>query len=223
MREWATKLDVPILSIDYSLAPEFPFPHALDEVFYVYCWVLKNVNSLGSTGENVVFVGESAGANLVTSCVIKCIETGIPKPKGLFNIYAALMLDYVFSPSKFLGLLDVVLSCNTYLECINAYRGDTNNKASEKSKVTKNREIPKAQRHKFDHPSSVNYLMAPFWAPNEILNQFPKTCVLTTNLDPCLDECVEFAKKLRNVEADVQLDVLEGLCHSFLNFSLVIT
>ncbi|KOB68682.1 putative hormone-sensitive lipase, partial [Operophtera brumata] len=34
LREWAAKLNVPILSVDYSLAPQAPFPRALDEVLY---------------------------------------------------------------------------------------------------------------------------------------------------------------------------------------------
>lgn len=51
LRDWAKHLNVPILSIDYSLAPEAPFPRALEEVFYAYCWVLKNHNFLGSTGK----------------------------------------------------------------------------------------------------------------------------------------------------------------------------
>lgn len=61
LREWADKLDVPILSVDYRLAPKAAFPRALEEVFYAYCWALQNAELLGSTGENIVFVGDSAG------------------------------------------------------------------------------------------------------------------------------------------------------------------
>lgn len=51
LRGWAKALNVPILSIDYSLAPEAPYPRALEEVLYAYGWVLKNYELLGSTGE----------------------------------------------------------------------------------------------------------------------------------------------------------------------------
>lgn len=210
---------MPILSIDYTLSPKATFPQAIEEVFYVYCWVLKNSEILDSTGENIVFVGDSAGANLMTACVIKCIELGITVPKGLFNIYAALMLDQVFLPSKFLGLLEVVFPYNTYLRCLKAYHLGP----QEKQKVTNNREIPKANESELECQMPINYLMAPYYAPVEILRQFPKTCILSTNFDPCLDECVEFAKKLKTARAaDIRLDILEGLNHSFLNFSLVI-
>jgi hormone-sensitive lipase len=38
---------VPILSVDYSLAPEAPFPRALEDCFYAYCWAIKNHQLLG--------------------------------------------------------------------------------------------------------------------------------------------------------------------------------
>lgn len=55
LRDWAKILDVPILSIDYSLAPEAPFPRAFEEIFYAYCWARKNYLLLGSTGKNTSF------------------------------------------------------------------------------------------------------------------------------------------------------------------------
>lgn len=57
LREWAVHLNIPILSIDYSLAPEAPFPRALEEVFYAYCWALQNCQLLGTTAEKVIFAG----------------------------------------------------------------------------------------------------------------------------------------------------------------------
>ena len=38
LKQWATEWDIPILSIDYSLAPEAPYPRALEEVVYAYAW-----------------------------------------------------------------------------------------------------------------------------------------------------------------------------------------
>jgi acetyl esterase/lipase len=61
LREWAVKLDIPILSIDYALGPKAPFPRGFEDVFYTYCWVLNNYELLGTTAENVIFCGDSAG------------------------------------------------------------------------------------------------------------------------------------------------------------------
>ncbi|KAH9495219.1 DDB1- and CUL4-associated factor 8 [Bulinus truncatus] len=47
LREWAVTVDAPILSVDYSLAPEFPFPRALEECFYAYAWAINNCDQLG--------------------------------------------------------------------------------------------------------------------------------------------------------------------------------
>lgn len=48
LKSWSQDLDVPILSVDYSLAPEAPFPRALEECFYAYCWALRNHHLLGN-------------------------------------------------------------------------------------------------------------------------------------------------------------------------------
>lgn len=89
----------------------------------------------------------------------------------------------------------------------------------------------------FDVPK--NPYLSPYWASDEILKQMPPTkfivsffywfvdgliiCFLlkTLVLDPCLDDVVMFAKKLKNLGNDVGLDILEGLPHGFLNFSMV--
>ena len=216
LRQWAAKLDVPILSIDYSLAPEAPFPCAIEDVFYAYCWALNNLELLGTTGENIVFVGDSAGANLMTSCIIKCIEMGIRKPKGLLGLYAAMMMDNVMAPSRFLCYFDVILPYNTYLRCFSGYSDKVL-----KNKVTKNRKIPHAPLNEFDEPFPNNYLMSAGLAPDEILSEFPRTIIISTNFDPCLDECIEFAKRLKSCDANVRFEALEGLNHGFLNFCSV--
>lgn len=47
LRSWSKELNVPVLSVDYSLSPEAPFPRALEECFYAYCWALNNCHLLG--------------------------------------------------------------------------------------------------------------------------------------------------------------------------------
>ena len=50
-------LSVPIVSVDYSLSPEHPFPKASEECFYAYAWCLLNKDKLGWTGEKIVVFG----------------------------------------------------------------------------------------------------------------------------------------------------------------------
>ena len=49
------------MSINYALAPELPFPRALEECLFAYIWALNNFDRLGTTGRNVALVGDSAG------------------------------------------------------------------------------------------------------------------------------------------------------------------
>ena len=61
LRSWAKELGVPILSVDYSLSPEAPFPRASEECFFAYAWCLNNFDQLGTTGKYVCVAGDSAG------------------------------------------------------------------------------------------------------------------------------------------------------------------
>ena len=47
LRDYASSLDIPIVSVDYSLSPDYPYPRALHESFYVYCWALTHPHLLG--------------------------------------------------------------------------------------------------------------------------------------------------------------------------------
>lgn len=67
-----------VLSIDYSLAPENPFPVAINEAFYSYKWLLDN----GYSERNIVIAGDSAGGGLALSTLINLREEGLPLPAG---------------------------------------------------------------------------------------------------------------------------------------------
>lgn len=126
LREWAVRLDIPILSIDYSLGPRAPFPRGLEDIFYTYCWVLNNHELLGTTAENIVFVGDSAGANLNTACLVKCIEMDLPLPKGIFNIYAPYLVNFASSPARFLMYVDPLLPYGFGMKIFKAYGASKN-------------------------------------------------------------------------------------------------
>uniref|UniRef100_A0A915DPR8 Hormone-sensitive lipase n=1 Tax=Ditylenchus dipsaci TaxID=166011 RepID=A0A915DPR8_9BILA len=88
LRGWAKSLNCPVVSIDYSLAPENPFPRATEEVLYAYAWILKNPEKLGWTGDKICMVGDSAGGNLIVSVNLRLIELGAKRlPDGIVPIY----------------------------------------------------------------------------------------------------------------------------------------
>ena len=58
---------VQCLSIDYRLAPENPFPAAIDDTYTAYNWILKQ----GINPKNIIVSGQSAGGGLMFSFIIK--------------------------------------------------------------------------------------------------------------------------------------------------------
>ncbi|XP_077600211.1 lipase, hormone-sensitive a [Stigmatopora nigra] len=123
LRSWSKQLNVPVLSVDYSLAPEAPFPRALEECFYAYCWALKNCHLLGSTADRVCLAGDSAGGNLCITVSMKAMSCGVRVPDGIMAAYPATLLTTDASPSRLLTLLDPLLPLGVLAKCLNAYAG----------------------------------------------------------------------------------------------------
>ncbi|KAJ7303994.1 hypothetical protein JRQ81_011511 [Phrynocephalus forsythii] len=123
LKAWAQELGAPILSIDYSLAPEAPFPRALEECFYAYCWALKNCHLLGSTAQKVCLAGDSAGGNLCITVSMRAAAFGIKMPDGIMAAYPATLMEASASPSRLLTLLDPLLPLSVLYKCLSAYAG----------------------------------------------------------------------------------------------------
>ncbi|KAM9838884.1 lipase, hormone-sensitive a isoform 1-T2 [Aulostomus maculatus] len=124
LRSWSKELNVPVLSVDYSLSPEAPFPRALEECFYAYCWALKNSHLLGSTAERICLAGDSAGGNLCITVSMRAISSGIRVPNGIMVAYPATLLTTDASPSRLLTLIDPLLPLGVLAKCLNAYAGE---------------------------------------------------------------------------------------------------
>jgi len=106
---WAGKTGLPVLSLDYKKAPEFPYPHALNECYDVYKSIIQSrgtcVGLSGNVVPQVVITGDSAGGNLATALTLMIIESGstdtrqflgersLPIPAGLVLIYPALDMN----------------------------------------------------------------------------------------------------------------------------------
>jgi acetyl esterase len=62
--EMARRLDLPVVSIDYRLAPENPWPAAPDDGEAAARWIAANGKSFGREATGLVLTGDSAGGNL---------------------------------------------------------------------------------------------------------------------------------------------------------------
>jgi phosphinothricin tripeptide acetyl hydrolase len=64
------------LTLDYRLAPEHPFPAALDDAIAAYRWLLGQ----GIAPERVVLAGDSAGGGLTVATLLALRDRGLPRP-----------------------------------------------------------------------------------------------------------------------------------------------
>jgi acetyl esterase/lipase len=78
-----------IICPEYSLAPEHPFPRALDEVLIVYKTM---IGQHGYNPKNIVFLGDSAGGGMVAAAAVQLQQEGVALPAalGMFSPWADL-------------------------------------------------------------------------------------------------------------------------------------
>jgi acetyl esterase/lipase len=75
----ATAAQTGVLLPDYRLAPEHPFPAALDDALRAYRWLLDR----GTAPEQVTVAGDSSGGGLALSLLLKLAEQSAPQPGGV--------------------------------------------------------------------------------------------------------------------------------------------
>jgi acetyl esterase/lipase len=82
---------LPVLAPKYRLAPEHPFPAALDDALAAYQWLLDR----GTSASRIVVAGDSAGGHLSATLVAELCRTGLPAPAGvvLFSPWADLTCE----------------------------------------------------------------------------------------------------------------------------------
>jgi monoterpene epsilon-lactone hydrolase len=71
------------LAPDYRLAPENPFPAAVEDAVAVYRWLL---DELGGEASKIIIAGDSAGGGLTVATALALKQQGLPMPAGLFVI-----------------------------------------------------------------------------------------------------------------------------------------
>jgi acetyl esterase len=74
-----------VLSVDYRLAPEHPFPAALEDALAAFAWARENAATLGADPRRVAMGGDSAGANL--SAVVSQMTRDSHPPAAQLLIY----------------------------------------------------------------------------------------------------------------------------------------
>lgn len=75
-----------VVSLDYPLAPEFPFPHAINTIFHLWPHLVESGKHWGGKGTPVLG-GDSAGGNLSLALALMLRDAGHALPDGLLLIY----------------------------------------------------------------------------------------------------------------------------------------
>ena len=78
-----------VLSVNYCLAPEHPYPAPLQDCTKAYQWLLHQ----GFKPSNIIIAGDSAGGNLTLATILNLRDKGIPLPNGAVCFSPVTTLD----------------------------------------------------------------------------------------------------------------------------------
>jgi epsilon-lactone hydrolase len=112
----AKYLDIPVLFIEYSLAPEKPYPNAVNDIFNVFRQI-KIQNPLS----NIVLIGDSAGGWLSMALLSKLNKLRLQPPK--YNIMISPWIDLSCSNNSITenSNIDPILNKTRLLELVSLY------------------------------------------------------------------------------------------------------
>ena len=77
-----------VMSVDYRLAPEHPFPTAHNDALAASRWIIDNLNALAPNNGEVVIAGDSAGGNLTLATAARLPDE--PRLRGCLMMYPAI-------------------------------------------------------------------------------------------------------------------------------------
>jgi acetyl esterase len=181
-----------VLAIDYRLAPEHPFPAAVEDAFAAYAWASANAARFGVEATRIGVGGDSAGANLAAVVCLLARETEVPSPAMQLLIYPVteasqeLPSRQTFREGFLLTNRDMDFFENAYLP-------------------------PGIDRS----DPRVSVLQA------NNLSHLPPAYVSTAGFDPLRDEGEAYALRLREAGVPVALRRHPGLIHTFANLTAI--
>lgn len=78
-RTLCNRLQSVVVSVDYRVAPEHPFPASINDAYAVWNWIIRNAGMLGGDANRVSLVGDSAGGVFIAALQVKRQQEGRPE------------------------------------------------------------------------------------------------------------------------------------------------
>ena len=173
-----------VVSVDYRLAPEHPYPAGLDDCYATLLWMHENAASLGGDPERIAVGGRSAGGNLAAAVALRARDRGGPR----------LLFQYLFVPATDLS---GTRAWPSYTEAGDDYLL----KASDVQQMI--------ERYVPDPAQRTGPYASPILAGD--LGGLPPALVVTAHFDPLRDEGEAYAERLREAGVPVTLHREPGL------------
>lgn len=187
---YAKELGVPILSVDYRLAPEHPFPAPAHDCYAGLLWLHEAAERLNIDPERIAVMGQSAGGGLSASTVLIAKERG--GPDICFQCLGIPELDDRLATPSMTQFVDTPLWNRPNAEYSwKYYLGDSLEPGS----------------------ANVPITAAPARASAEDLKGLPPAFINAMEFDPLRDEAIHYAMTLLAAGVPVELHVYPGTFH----------
>lgn len=175
-----------VIWVEYRLAPEAPYPAALDDTLAAWRWVQKNYRELGADLRRISIGGDSAGGNLAAvAALILRGESGI-QPWRQVLLYPCLDMSASLASHR-KRAEGYLLTAPLYAWYRDNYAGDANRD---------------------------DWRLSPLFA--EDLAHLPPTILLYAGFDPLRDEAAAYALKLTLADVPVESLYFGDMIHGFL-------
>jgi acetyl esterase len=182
-----------VISVAYRLAPEHPFPAAVQDAYAAVQWAIAMASALGGDETHVAVAGESAGGNLATVVALMARDSNSPMPVYQVLIYP--IVNYAFDTPS-------------YEEHANA-------------PFLSRDEMRWFWRHYLpDEASGATPYASPLRA--EDLSGLPAALIITAEYDPLRDEGEAYARRLQEARVPVVMNRYDGMVHGFLTMAPVV-
>jgi acetyl esterase len=188
----AREAGVLVLSVDYRLAPEHPFPAAVDDAFAAFRFACANAGELGADPNAIAVGGDSAGGNLTLVTAQLAVADGGPVPAFLLAFYPA--TDFSVKRRSYELFHDGFLLTESATDWYRMQYLPDESAASD----------PRASPLLADEVSGL-----------------PPAYIATAGFDVLRDEGEAYAARLKEAGVPVALRRHRGLIHAFANMTAV--